>query len=82
METKIKTPNSTAQTVLAMLQEITAKQSSPMILQTNAYFAKRLERGPKEVQRAFASLRDNGYITIDVDYLRQPVRIIKLVTNP
>jgi predicted transcriptional regulator len=81
METKTKSPNRTAMTVYEIFQQISIEQGSTTILHTNGMIAKQINRGPREVQRAVLALQEAGLLTVDIDNLRQPVRIIRLVTN-
>ena len=75
----MKKQSSTAKLILEHFLRMCEEQGSKKITPTNNQVAKLIDRGPKEVQRAIASLQEHGQVKVDLDNSRQPQRILEII---
>jgi predicted transcriptional regulator len=71
--------NSTAKLVHIHLQTIADSVGTKELFNTNSELGSLIERGNREVTRALTSLEEAGFIKVDIDSRRQPIRIITLL---
>jgi hypothetical protein len=70
--------NHTATKVHTILVELANELGTGTVSPTNKWVAERINRGPREVVRAVNALQENGWISVDIDPLRSPIRLIKV----